>query len=226
MLRSRTLAPIAAVVALLALAACSSDKGNSSTSGVAGSTTAAGQTPDGGNTAPSVEAPAPPTDTSGGYCNVKVTGDINAEWTSGGGYSAVGYGPWIPAEAAAGSPFATDETFFILNCQSAGANYVGFGPVAEFPIPMQPASYVIGAGDNAFGASESGQISVLITFEGSETNWGPVEDGQFIITEFDENHIAGTFSVTVTDVLADLGGNPSEGTATITGEFNFTNPNG
>jgi len=200
----------------LALTACGSDT-DSALPGLPGSPSASAD-PAAGNP---VVAPSDET----GSCHVSVTGDVNAEWTSPGGYSSVGYGPWTPTQPGVTMPMAMDETFFILNCQGDGENYVGFGPRVDQSIPMQPATYVIEAGDNVFGASEAGIMTVLIGLDGTDTNWGPSEAGEIVITEFDATHIAGTFRLTVTDVLASIGGTPSKGTAVITGEFNYANPN-
>ncbi len=168
---------------------------------------------------------APPAgSTDMGYCHVRVEGDVTAEWTSPGGMSAVGYGPWAATTAGTIAGISLDESFFILNCQGDGENYVGFGPIGEATVPMQAATYTIEPGDNVFGASESGMMSVLIGLDGTNTNWGPSAQGQLVITEFDEHHIAGTFSVPVTDVLAQMSGT-SAGDAVITGEFEYTNPN-
>lgn len=209
---NRTTALALAGVALLSLAAgCSSDKkislpGNVSLPGGA-------TLPDG---LPSSDAL--------GSCHVKVTGDVTAEWTSNGGSGSVGYGPWIP-KSVGSVPIATDETFFILNCQGDGANYVGFMPVTDGSVPMQPGTYTIAPADNAVGTSQSGAMVTLLGLEGTDTNWGPSAQGTLNITAFDSNHIAGNFTIPVTDVLAKLTGT-SKGDAMITGEFDYANPNG
>lgn len=159
-----------------------------------------------------------------GSCHVKVEGDVTAEWTATGGASAVGYGPWVPSAAATVAGITLDETFFIVNCQGDGDNYVGFMPAGDSKIPMTPASYTIEPADNAFGASQTGAITTLLGLDGTDTNWGPSAPGQLVITAFDEHHVAGTFTIPVTDVLARLNG-VSKGNAVITGEFDYTNPN-
>ena len=153
-------------------------------------------------------------------------GDVTAEWTSGGGYSAVGYGPWTPQAGGTIAGMAMDETFFILNCVGDGTNSLTLAPMADVAIPMQPATYVIEPATNAFGTSEDSTMSILVTFDGpaGETNWGPSEAGELVISEFDADHIAGTFRIPITDVLAKLTGT-SMGNAVITGEFNYKNPN-
>lgn len=159
-----------------------------------------------------------------GACHVTVTGDVTAEWTSPGGVSSVGYGPWVGQTAGVTMPIDMDEGYFILNCQGEGENYVGFMPVGEAQIPMEPATYTIEPADNAFGVGEGGLMTTLLGLDGTDTNWGPSQAGTLTITEFDADHIAGTFTLTVTDVLAEMSGT-SKGNAVITGEFEYTNPN-
>ncbi len=161
-----------------------------------------------------------------GSCHVNVTGDITADWTAPGGSAAVGYGPWIPPMPDATLGIDIDETFFILNCGGDDdENYVGFMPLNSAAIPMQPATYTIPAATNMIGTGDGNGMSVLITFEGTDTNWGASGEGTLVITEFDDEHIAGTFMVPVTDVLAEMSGEPSEGNAVVSGEFDFANPN-
>ena len=201
----------------LALTACGSDT-DSALPGLPASPSASAD-PAAGNP---VVAPSDET----GSCHVSVTGDVNAEWTSPGGYSSVGYGPWTPTQPGVTMPMAMDETFFILNCVGDGTNSLTLAPMADVAIPMQPATYVIEPATNAFGTSEDSKMSILVTFDGpaGETNWGPSEAGELVITEFDADHIAGTFRIPITDVLAKLTGT-SMGNAVITGEFNYKNPN-
>lgn len=223
--RHTTLASAGAAL-LLALTACSSDgdKSQPSSSGGAGATLPAEATVPGESTAPAITIP--PGLTEMGSCHVKVEGDVTAEWTSPGGMSAVGYGPWTPPSAGTIAGLPMDETFFILNCVGEGTNSLNFMPNTGIGIPMQPATYVIQPASNAFGTSEDGQITVIVGFDGpaGTTNWGPSEPGELVITAFDADHIAGTFRIPITDVLATLTG-ASMGNAVITGEFDYQNPN-
>ena len=202
-------------LAVLALAAgCSDDN----------KLTVPSMTLPGGVTVPAGNNDLPDGSLDLGSCHVKVTGDVNAEWTAPGGASAMGYGPWVPQVPGVTMPIDMDEGFFILNCQGDGENYVGFMPMADGEIPMAPGTYTIEPAGNAFGTSETGQMTTLLGLDGTETNWGPSEPGTLVITEFDADHIAGTFRLTVTDVLAKLNGS-SKGNAVITGEFEYSNPN-
>lgn len=177
---------------------------------------------------PTVPPPTPMA-IAGGNCHVEVTGDVSATWDSPGGYSAIGYGPWIhqePDQTIAGIPM--DETFFLLNCTGPGTSSINFGTSPGSKIPMQPATYTLPPADNAFGASDNpGALSVLIGLDASETNWGLREPGTLTITRFDESGIAGSFQLPVTDVLAKIAGaqQPSKGNAMITGTFDYPNPN-
>jgi len=175
-------------------------------------------------TLPAGGGDVPDGDLAMGSCHVTVTGDVTAEWTAPGGPSSVGYGPWVGQTAGVTMPIDMDAGYFILNCQGDGENYVGFMPVGENEIPMAPGTYTIQPADNAFGASEGGQMTTLLGLDGTATNWGPSQPGTLVITEFDDQHIAGTFTLQVTDVLAHLNGS-SKGNAVITGEFEYTNPN-
>jgi hypothetical protein len=44
------------------------------------------------------------------------------------------------------------------------------------------------------------------------------------ITEFDDDSIAGTFEFPMEDSLAEISGDPSEGTIMVTGSFDFNRP--
>ena len=167
---------------------------------------------------------ASPGNTNLGSCHVKIDGDVTADWTLGQDASSFGYGPWIPQAPGVTAPIVLDETYFVLNCPGDGQNTLSFMANLESAIPMQPATYTIPAATNAFGTAETGMVSILLRLDGpaGQTNWGPSADGQLVITEFDSNHIAGTFTVPITDVLAKLNGT-SMGDAVITGEFSYSN---
>lgn len=210
---------VAGMSLLSMLAACSDDKKSVDLTNQDGSsiTLPGGATLPGDNTDSSG-------DTDLGSCHVNVTGDVTADWSFGQDASSFGYGPWIPQTPGVTAPIVLDETYFVLNCQGDGENSLSFMANLDSAIPMQPATYTIPAATNAMGTAETGMIAILLRFDGpaGETNWGPSADGQLVITEFDSNHIAGTFTVPITDVLAKLSGT-SMGNAVITGEFSYSN---
>lgn len=205
-------------LATLSLAACSSDSGSK--------VLQPGGTSGGGGTAASVVSggndPAP-IDASSGTCQVKVTGDVSAEWTAGGGSGSIGYGPWVAAPGVTSILGPLDESFFIVNCDSNAGNYVGFLTNSDAKIPMEPATYVIPAASPALGGGSSGPLGTVITLDGTDTNWMLSGDGEFVITEFDSDHIAGHFTLPITDALAGMTGT-SKGNAVMTGSFEFANP--
>ena len=99
---ARTGLALAALAALALAAGCSDDSKPTMPGGVT--------VPAGGNVVPEGNLEL-------GSCHVKVTGDVTADWTSSGGASAVGYGPWVERVAGVTMPIEMDEGFFILNCQ-------------------------------------------------------------------------------------------------------------
>lgn len=228
------------LISLTSVGCSSSNDGASVLPGTAGTsgTGAASSEPAVSDSAPATDA-APSTDAvddsapgtfvaeidPDNSCHVDVTGDVTASWDSPGGYSAAGYGSWIAPGSAGSTPIVLDDTFFLINCTGNGNNYVGFGPNDGAGIPMTPATYPILPADNAFGGTDAPHVmDVLIGLDGTTTNWGPSAEGTLVITEFDNEHIAGTFSFPITDVLARISGT-SQGDAMITGSFNYRNPN-
>ena len=215
-----------ASVAMLSLAACGSDdKLSDPALPGAEDTTLVDDTTQSGETQSGSDATsAQPTDVAGGSCHVTVVGDINAEWTSSGGSSSVGYGPWVGSPGVTTPIGALDESFFVINCQDSTDNYVGFLSQNEAKIPMEPATYVLPMSSSTLGSTDTSPIASLVTFQDSETNWVLMSNGELVITEFDDEHIAGRFTLPVTDAFAEMTGT-SEGSAVITGEFDFENPN-
>ncbi|MGB8859094.1 MAG: hypothetical protein WCC60_07560 [Ilumatobacteraceae bacterium] len=208
-------------VALLSLiAACGDDKKASVTTSPEGNVAQ-----DIGSTATIADGGATGSvDTSGGSCHVTVTGDLTTEWSSGGGSSSVGYGPWVGSPGVTTMIGALDESFFVINCDSGTDDYVGFLTQNDAKIPMEPATYTIPAGTSALSDNGVGMIAALVTFAGSDTNWMLSGDGQLVITAFDNDHIAGTFTLPMTDALSAMTGT-SEGDVVVTGEFDLLNPN-
>jgi hypothetical protein len=211
------------VIGVAMLASCSGGGGNS-TGTLPGQSVAAGGGVGDTSSAPSGETGAMPTDTGSGSCHVTVTGDVTADWTSGGGASAVGYGPWVANPGVTTIIGALDESFFVVNCEGPGDNYVGFLTTTDSKIPMEPATYAIAADASALSGEGGGKIAPLISLDGTDSNWSLATQGEFVITAFDDQHIAGTFSLPMTDAFADLNGT-SKGDALITGVFDYANPN-
>jgi len=210
---------ISSLAVLSLLAACSDDT-KGSTPVLPGATEAVADgasLPASGDTGAVVDAAA-------GSCNVTVAGALTSDWTVPGVSGSVGYGPWIGNPGITTAMGAIDETFFILNCADDTGNYVGFMTQNEAKIPMEPATYTISMDSSVLSNTGEGTMVSVVTLAGSETNWTLSADGQLVITEFDEQHIAGTFTLPMTDALATLTGT-SAGDVVVSGEFNYANLN-
>lgn len=205
----RTLAPLAVVLGLLA--ACGGDDGATEASQPAGSATEANE----------VETPEVDSDDS---CQVEVTGDKTASWTTPGGVMAVNTDYWLTPEQ---KEMFGDGFYFILNCDGdgGGLSFIAGNDANADTIPFGPATYTLNPATGSLGTNPDDPITLLFVLEDSETNWGVAEPGVLEITAFDDDHIAGTFDFTATDVLYDLAGVESEGTVRVTGSFDYRNPN-
>jgi hypothetical protein len=193
-----------------------------------GATTGSGVPGDGvtpvppGDTIPAPAEGAPPAD-GGGTCQVDVSGDETASWTGAGGPMALNTDYWLSAEQkqSFGDPF-----YFVVNCQGVGG-FLGFlaGTAAEqATIPYGPMDYTLQPG-SVMGATDQ-VLGVMVTIDGSDTSYGVSAPGTLSITKFDDTGIAGTFSFTATDLLAGAGGDTAPArTITVTGQFDFANPN-
>ena len=160
----------------------------------------------------------------GGECSVDVSGDKTASWTQPGGIMALNMDYWLSEEMK--ETFGEDF-YFIVNCSGdeGSITFIGGELANEETVPFGPNTYVLNPSDSALGTNETDPIIMMFTLTDSDTNWGVAEPGQLDITAFDDDHIAGTFEFTATDVLYELGGVESEGTVQVTGSFDFDNPN-
>jgi hypothetical protein len=206
-----------------------SDNASSNDGGAGAVTTASGAveqtTPESTDapTSPSTEqtntddAPAAP---SSGDCHVEVTGARTLSWDSTGGLGATGIDYWLSDEDRAQVP---DDFgfFFILNCGSdAGLVTFAAGDLAnEQTIPLGPGTYELPAATSGVGPNTimSGGISID---ESDGPLWGLGDGAVLVITEFDEDHIAGNFDFTASDVLS---GTDDE--LQVTGTFDYGNSN-
>ncbi|HUC32850.1 MAG TPA: hypothetical protein VMS14_05565 [Ilumatobacteraceae bacterium] len=153
-----------------------------------------------------------------GFCNVKVTGDVESEWTTPGGGITAAYGLWFPESMR--DPSTPPENYFVINCTGEGSDYVGFVATGDGPgVPMQAATYTLPEGTGGLAAGPDDPVDVIIGLNGPNNMsvWDTGPGATLVITEFDENHIAGTFTIPVID------NNAGTGTATITGEFDLAN---
>ena len=160
-------------------------------------------------------------DVSGdGGCSVKVEGDVSASWANAATGSLL-YGPWTD-ETAGGTAF--DQDIFLMACNSAdGGNAISFSSKQGFAVPMEAATYELTPGDSLMnGQSADDEIQVVVNLAGTETNWGLEEPGTFTTTEFTGDRSEGTFTMAIKDVLSAAGGQPSKGSAVLTGQFAFT----
>ena len=161
-------------------------------------------------------------------CHVEITGDVTDSFDSGGGFSNIGYGSWIPETSGTVLGIALDDTFFIMNCQGGANQLISIGLSVDQHLPMAPASYPIRKADNILGGYDSNPSVIHVSpyIGSSDFFWAISADSVFNITEFDEQHIAGNFQFYVTEAKSDIvtDGLPAK-SAVITGTFNIKNPN-
>jgi uncharacterized protein YaiE (UPF0345 family) len=189
--------------------------------GVAGEEEGAGVDPEDPSVVSSIEVPPIP-ETGEGSCSVTVSGDKQAEWTGGGTLGDAGISYWY---GDAERELIGDGFSILLNCQGDGdsLSFVSGSAADETTVPMAPGSYSL---TSAGAQSGVDPIGVLVVLADSATNWRVTDPGGTLtITRFDDAGIAGTFEFPMEDSLAEMSGDPSEGTIVVSGEFDFVNPN-
>ena len=192
-------------VAILALAACGSDKDSGSAGTAATSAADSAATDTAATDTAAVGSPSPSA-AGGDHCAVTITGAVTRSWTSDeSGFQAFVYGGWLV------DPSAEDKDAFALNCYDADYNIIGFTSTPGTAIPMTPGAY-----DIASAAAPGGQLQADVALLFDDGSWDPV-GGSLEIVEFDDSHISGTFSVAVKDSFDD------SRTAQVTGEFAHSN---
>jgi hypothetical protein len=140
-------------------------------------------------------------------------------WDATGGLGATGIDYWLSDDDRAQIP-PEFGFYFILNCGSdRGLVTFTAGDLANAEtIPLAPGTYELPAATSGVGSDTvmSGGISID---ESDGPLWGLGEGAVLVITEFDDDHIAGTFDFTAVDVL---GG--TDGELQVTGTFDYRNP--
>jgi hypothetical protein len=170
----------------------------------AASDAASAETASSAATAPAPETTAAATD-GDARCDVTITGAVTAEWSSdASGYQAFVFGGWLP------NPAPDEVGFFGLNCYDSDFNLVGFLSSDGSVIPMEPATYEI---TGSFDPPDPIGAEVALLFDDGfwETTSGTLD-----ITDFDDSHIEGTFSLQIED-----SSDPSR-TAEVAGSFAYS----
>lgn len=176
-------------------------------------------------------------DTGDGSCNVRITGDVEHEFTAPGGASAVGADYFMskdeirqalgffgstPTDAELDDD-VVDLFLFIVNCTASNGDYsLSFLPGNESAysdFPFGPGEYAMPPG-GILGGAGKGEVSVLATVE--ELTLAVSEPGEFKITGWDDDHIEGNFAFTMAEPELFATGTPK--TVHIEGEFNFKAP--
>ena len=180
-----------------------------------------------------------------GRCEVKVSGDENVSFSSGGGPAAVGTDYWYSdaelrqslrmlekvggssksdaeIDRAVDAAMRQDPRFMLLvvNCGNAAEKN---GSVSLLPgegskyadVPFGAKSYTIAKGGLLGGGAKAGEFSVI--FSVKDGVYALDEPGELKITKFDKSGIAGTFSFKATERLAQ--GAPKK--VTVQGTFDF-----
>lgn len=174
-------------------------------------------------TTTSTEAHIAPDDS----CHVDITGDVQASYDSRGGFSNISYGPWAPNSGTVVG-ISVDDTLFLLNCNRGDGMLVTFSLTAGHHLAARPATFSIRKADNEMGGyTDDPPVIQVSPFIGTgDFMYAVSADSTFTISEFDGEHIAGSFHVTVSEakhgVFTD--GLPPK-TAVIDGTFDLKNPN-
>lgn len=185
----------------------------------------------------STTPPAGSFDSNAGYCDVKITGDVEAEFRAPGGASAVGSDYFMTKdEIAKALKFlgenptdaelndnTVDLILLLVNCISKDGDFnITFFPGNDSgysDVPFGPGTYVISPG-GILGGGGKGQFGVLATIK--DLSMGVSEPGKFNITAWNEDHIAGDFSFAMKEPEIFATGTPKS--VKITGKFDFKAP--
>lgn len=126
---------------------------------------------------------------------------------------------WLSEEAKAAFG---DSFYWIVNCQASGKGMLSLGAasgVSAADIPFGPKKLSV---QHQFDGP--GELGAIFSLEGVATNWRLTEAGTVDITEFNQEHIVGTFTLEYEDALATADGRDPVN-ITVSGEFDYENPN-
>lgn len=218
--------------ALVLTAACGGDDDDNPKDSGDGNKPAATQT--GG----SATRPAGSFSDDAGYCDVKITGDVEAEFRAPGGPSAVGADYFMSkdelskalkflGENPTDAELNDDEVdlfLLLLNCVSKDGVYsISFFPGADSKysdVPFRAGNYVIVPGGVLGGDAARGQFGVLATIK--DLSMGVSEPGKFNITAWNKDHIAGDFAFAMKEPEFFATGTPKS--VKVTGKFDLKAP--
>lgn len=217
---------LVAVATTLLLSNCSDSSKPSATE--ASSATSA-------NTAPPAPDSAPDTEPSAGdqgSCHVTITGDLVDEFTAvadDSGAATFDYRPWRLAAGITPAEGVLDGHLSI-SCWG-GTYFASIGsratPVAdEVPFPAAPGTYEIISGfcaDGTCSVVEPDHLD-LYGFILGDDSWTAAAVGRLDITEFDDAHIKGSFTVELATVDPSNPQALGDQRAQLTVEFQFVNP--
>src|SRR5215212_1946240 len=166
-----------------------------------------------------------------GRCEVKVSGDENVSFSSGGGAAAVGPDYWYSedelrtslrmlakvggaktdadADREVKEAMAKDPRLMllVLNCGKAGDK--AGGSLSLLPsnestyadVPFGPKTYPIAKGGVLGGGAKAGEFSVIFSLK--DVIYALDEPGELKITKFDKSGIAGSFSFKASERFAE-----------------------
>jgi len=150
-----------------------------------------------------------------GSCSVQVTGDDPAAWQVAATEDSITYGGWYSKEArdiAAQNSTVLDESYFALTCRGAGDRSISF--TGNGRVPQRPATYRFTL--TADGATQSPRDRIAVVLSLPDAGLLALGgNGTLTITEFDDEHIAGSFDLPFVDAVG--------AAAQVTGSFDLIN---